>query len=52
MNITRTKARSYEKRNKRRNLKRIKVLVALLWGVHSGGERESAGKNREKTKRA
>jgi len=28
----------------------IKVLIALLWGVHSGGERESAGKKqREQT---
>ena len=29
---------------KRRNRGRIKVLIALLWGVRSGGERESAGK--------
>ena len=29
---------------KRRNQNRIKFLIALLWGAHSGGERESAGK--------
>ena len=29
---------------KRRSQNRIKILIALLWGVHSGGERESAGK--------
>ncbi len=29
---------------KRRSQNSIIILVALLWGVHSGGERESAGK--------
>ena len=29
---------------KMRSQNRIKLLVALLWGVHSGGVRESAGK--------
>ena len=35
---------------KRRNQNRIKILIALLWRVHSGGEPESARKKqREQT---
>jgi hypothetical protein len=37
-------------KKKRRNQNRISFLIALLWMVHSGGEREPAGKKQGEQK--
>jgi hypothetical protein len=49
-NVIKTKARSSEGRKKRRNQNRISFLITLLWGAHSGGERESVEKNQGENK--